>query len=72
MIASSAPRPAACHETEGHELMSKRITAGLLRAAGAVQAQSPSVAWSNSYTFSGVSRDQTTMQPAEMIETRRG
>jgi len=34
------------------------------------QAQTPSVAWSNSYTFSGVARHQTNMNQADMIEKK--
>lgn len=50
--------------------MNTRIALPLLLVAAAAQAQTPSVAWSNSYSFSGVARHQTNMNQADMIEKK--
>lgn len=50
--------------------MSRLLALYLLIFTGATQAQTPSVGWSNSYTFSGVARHQTNMNQADMIEKK--
>lgn len=50
--------------------MNTRVALSLLLVAAAVQAQTPSVGWSNSYSFPGVSRHQTNMNQADMIEKK--
>lgn len=45
-------------------------TAFVLCACAGAQAQTPSVAWSNSYSFSGIGRHQTNMNQADMIEKK--
>lgn len=50
--------------------MSRLLATLLALLSGAAHAQTPSVGWSNSYTFPGPNRHQTNMNQADMIEKK--
>lgn len=55
---------------DAYAQMSRLIVLSLVLLAAHAQAQTPSVGWSNSYAFPGVSRHQTNMNQADMIEKK--